>query len=321
MSCADTQRPVHAWYRAIILSPHLDDAVFSCAGAIARLVTEGPVLVLNLFTGYGAGRKSHGVVLSDARYQEEADAAALLGYESIDLGELDAAVRRPAYQSLGNIFRPPVAEDIAWLPALRERLLAVLQGVRCQQLLVPLGIGWHVDHVLTHTLLDGWAGADDLCYYEDLPYGLLPHATRLRLAETGQLPARADEDASLRATPLFAAWREMMAEYLATAMMRNLRPWPLRMAATPVVGVYLYRLMALHAHAPAGPAAGRWQPELERIDDRLDLKLDAMMLYRSQFREFFLGRDDGAMMLRRYAARLAGSGVVAERVWRRLAPT
>lgn len=316
MSCAETPRPARTHYRAIILSPHLDDAVFSCGGAIARLVTEGPVLVLNLFTGYGAGVKSHGVVLTDARYQEEAEAAALLGYEALDLGELDAAVRRPAYRSLGNIFRPPVADDIAWLPALRQRLLAVLEGVRCQQLLVPLGIGWHVDHVLTHTLLDGWAGAEDRCCYEDLPYGLLPHATRLRLAETGQLPPGAG-DASLRAPPLWTAWREMMAEYLATAMMKNLRPWPLRMAAAPVVGTYLYRLMARHARAPAALDAGRWQPEVERIDERFERKLDAMMLYRSQFREFFLDRADCAAMLRRYGARLAGQGIVAERRWRR----
>ena len=52
-------------YRAVIVSPHLDDAVFSCGGAIAQMVTEGPVLVLNIFTRYlsevkirGAGRRT-----------------------------------------------------------------------------------------------------------------------------------------------------------------------------------------------------------------------------------------------------------------------
>ena len=36
-------------YRAVVLSPHLDDAVFSCAAAIRQLRQEGPVLVINIF--------------------------------------------------------------------------------------------------------------------------------------------------------------------------------------------------------------------------------------------------------------------------------
>ena len=68
-------------YRAVVISPHLDDAVFSCGGAIAAMVEEGPVLVLNLFTGYLSTMKIHGAVLGEERYQEERDAARFLGFE------------------------------------------------------------------------------------------------------------------------------------------------------------------------------------------------------------------------------------------------
>ena len=39
-------------YRAVIISPHLDDAVFSCGGLILKLKSEGPILVINIFTKY-----------------------------------------------------------------------------------------------------------------------------------------------------------------------------------------------------------------------------------------------------------------------------
>ena len=59
-------------YRAVVLSPHLDDAVFSCAGAIRRLRREGPVLVINIFTRYLAkSTLKHGVPLVDSRHDED----------------------------------------------------------------------------------------------------------------------------------------------------------------------------------------------------------------------------------------------------------
>lgn len=324
-------------YHAVILSPHLDDAVFSCAGTIAGLLQQGPVLVINLFTGYSTELKSRGVVLTSARYQEEAEAAAFLGFDSIMLGELDVSFRRPEYRSLGNIFRPPVQADLDWLPELKARLLALLATLSFKQLYAPLGIGWHVDHVLTCAMLDDWAGPAELLYYEDLPYGLLPHASRIRLAELGldlavSQPALAHPganpganpgviDQTLTAVPPLRAWWQLMREYRRTALIQNLRPWPLRLVAQPVVGFYLYRLMALHRQRGAAGGTGSWQASIQPIEAQFEQKLDAMMLYRSQFKEFFLSRDDCENMLRRYARRMGGGqgmgqGLV-ERHWRR----
>jgi LmbE family N-acetylglucosaminyl deacetylase len=314
MSCADLPTLRHRRYRAVIVSPHLDDAVFSCGATIAQLVREGPVLVVNLFTRYLAEVKIRGVVLSAARYQEEADAAALLGFESVSLGELDVSFRRPAYKSLGNIFRPPVAEDMAWLPQLRQRLVALLADLRCDQLYVPLGIGWHVDHMLAHALFDAWPGPAEVWYYEDLPYGLLPHATRLRLAELG-LQHPAETDASLAAQSSGKAWRQTTLAYARTAMVRNLEPWIIRQLAVPVVAAYLHRLMASHQRAAQTAVPRPWVARTVSIDQEFGLKLQAMALYRSQFSEFFLGIDDGVGSLRRYAAQFHPSAM-AERFWR-----
>jgi len=312
-SATKAPEPRPRQFRAVIISPHLDDAVFSCGGLIAQLVAEGPVLVVNLFTRYLAEVRARGVVLSDVRYDEEAQAAQLLGFESIRLDALDVSFRHPHYKSLGNIFKPAVDADLAWLPTLCARLLGVLEGVQIDTLYLPLGIGWHVDHMLTHTMAREWPVHQRLRYYEDLPYGLLPHATRLRLADLGWRST--NPDASLADPGLARAWATTARAYARTAMVRNLNPWIVRKLAAPVVAAYLYRLMATHQRAQAAVPIQTWRSEVVPISAQFALKVDAMQCYSSQFREFFIDRADCEAQLRAYAAGFAPGAAMAERYW------
>ena len=304
-------------YRAVFISPHLDDAVFSCGAEINRLMAEGPVLVINLFSRFVGEVQRRGVVLGPERHGEELAAARFLGFETRSLGELDASCRRPAYRALGNLFKPPQVEDLAWLAALRETLFSLLAGLRYQCLYVPLAIGWHVDHVLAYRVFEPWIGLrDELMFYEDLPYGLIPHAAPWRLAELG--PGAATGEPPVR---LWRAWREAAQAYADTAMMRRLEPKIMRVAARPVVSAYLLRLMAFHqrqARRWTLPALA-WTPRpggAGLSEARLRRKLQAMMLYRSQFREFFLDAQDCRQQMKRYAATLAQDAVAVERYWR-----
>lgn len=307
--------PMAERYAAVFVSPHLDDAVFSCAGEIAERVKEGPVLVLNLFTRYLADVKIRGVVLGDERYQEETDAARFLGYESRNLGELDVTFRREPYRSLGNIFRPPIAEDLAWLPELRGKIFDMLAGLDFDRLYVPLGIGWHVDHVLTHQVFEPWAGQAKLYYYEDTPYALIPHATRYRLNELGQ-PGRREGDRSLAPGNELKAWWEAAMAYADTALMKNLSPWIVRRSAVPVVSYYLHRLMALHRRQAAQAPRVAWKAQTRELDEEaLARKMDAMALYRSQFKEFFSDREDCRRSLEGYATAIRPGGPAIERYW------
>lgn len=306
--------PSRTHYRAVFISPHLDDAVFSCGGLIARLARQGPVLVLNLFTRYLSEVKIRGVVLGEERYQEEADAARFLGFESRCLGELDVSFRRDAYRKLGNIFRPPVAEDKDWLPTLRQKVFALLAELDYQQLYVPLGIGWHVDHVLTHQLFEPWAERDNLLYYEDAPYCCIPHSTRYRLNELAAYQPAAN-DLSLAPIDETRAWWQSSMAYSNTALMKNLRPWVVRKFAIPAVSFYLHRLMALHRNHANRSAKPRVEAVVMAIDEEFDNKVEAMSLYRSQFREFFADREDCASTLGGYGSLIrCGSGRV-ERYW------
>lgn len=282
---------------------------------VARLAKEGPVLVLNLFTRYLSEVKIRGVVLGEERYQEEADAARFLGFESRCLGELDVSFRRDTYRKLGNIFRPPVAEDLDWLPTLRQKVFAVLAELDYQQLYVPLGIGWHVDHVLTHQLFESWADHGNLLYYEDAPYCCIPHSTRYRLNELA-IYRPANDDRSLTPVNESRAWWQSSTAYANTALMKNLKPWIVRKSAIPVVSFYLHRLMALHRSLAVGSLKRQLEPLVMSIDEEFDMKVHAMALYRSQFREFFSSREDCIATLLGYAQSIQGDGAgQVERYW------
>jgi LmbE family N-acetylglucosaminyl deacetylase len=301
-------------YRAVIVSPHLDDAVFSCGGAILQMLREGPVLVLNLFTRYLSEVKLRGVVLGEGRYEEESRAATFLGHESRQLDELDATFRRDPYRKLGNIFRPPVADDLDWLPTLREKVFAELASLEYLELYVPLGVGWHVDHVLSFLLFEPWAGREGLVYYEDAPYCCIPHSTRYRLNELASYP-RATTDQSLAPGNELGAWWLASSAYANTALMRNLQPWAARHAAVPVVSAYLYRLMAMHRRLASASRKRRLEPRFRFIGEEWERKVDAMALYASQFREFYSSREDCMATLLGYSNRQQPGAGPTERFW------
>ena len=282
---------------------------------MTQLLREGPVLVLNVFTGYLGDLKIHGAVLGEERYLEEAAAAAFMGFESHSLGELDAPFRRPAYRQLGNIFRPPVVEDLQWLPSLRQRIFGELGKIDFQQLLVPLGVGWHVDHVVTHMVFDAWVEQDKLLYYEDASYCCIPHATRYRLDDIATYAVTPSDDSLLPFNETRAWWQAAKA-YANTALMKNLQPWILRKLAVPATSIYLYRLMDQHrSRATAAIKRAFVATSVSFGQTDLDHKVDAMALYGSQFKEFFESREDCVATLGSYCRRSRQRGISAERYW------
>lgn len=175
--------------RAVLLSPHLDDAIM-CLGGWASTVASATfdVIVTTIFAGLPpAGplsRVAHGfhrdcglgtnAVLE--RRAEDTTAAALVGAETRWLDIPDAIYRLadgvPVYPSHGDLFGIPApGEDVLCTAA--TRLLAQ----ECQVpgvLLMPLSVGGHVDHVLARRIGEAFAAAlPDSCvvgYYEESLY-------------------------------------------------------------------------------------------------------------------------------------------------------
>jgi LmbE family N-acetylglucosaminyl deacetylase len=304
-------------YKAVFVSPHLDDAVFSCAGEIAHLCEQGPVLVLNLFTKYPEEVKLGAVVIGSERYEEERAAARFLSYTSHNFDELDAFFRRPAYRSIGNIFRPPVAEDSeTYLPGLRKRVFDFLDALNYERLYVPMAIGWHVDHMLAHLVFEPWADRPNLFYYEDAPYSLLPQATKYRLKELSDFSGD-PRDQSLAPESRLVEWWQTTVAYARSALIGNLRPKFIRPFARVVVGWYLFRLMSLHRQAPALARRGSALESRLLLDkDAFERKVRAITLYRSQFREFFRDVDDCISTYQAYSRLIDGDPPSLERYWK-----
>jgi len=167
----------------IYLSPHLDDAVFSCGGRIALQVRAGMrVWVVTVCAGSPEGPLSDyaqalheywGLAETDApaaRREEDRAALARLGAVAVHWDFWDCIYRRapdgrflyPNYDALWG----PIAEEDG---ALREELaLRMAELPSSATLCVPLGAGAHVDHRLVRQAAE--ATGRPLVYYEDYPY-------------------------------------------------------------------------------------------------------------------------------------------------------
>jgi LmbE family N-acetylglucosaminyl deacetylase len=163
----------------VVVSPHLDDAVFSLGAAIARAVRTGAtVTVLTVFAGdpdsnapsawwdRRAGFSTEGEA-ARARRDEDRTACGILGAHPVWLPFSDASYE-------------PALDDEALGRAVREALDEA--GV----VLVPGYPLWHVDHLrLTRIALEGRWGSSVGLYVEQ-PYA--KWAARRRLRHRPALP-------------------------------------------------------------------------------------------------------------------------------------
>ncbi len=297
-----------AHYRAVILSPHLDDAVFSCAGTIALLRKNGAVMVLNIFTRYLEDSKNAAVLLSATRYQEEEATAKTLNYEYKNLDELDAFFRLPKYRAIANIFKPLGKEDLDYLPRLKEQLHAELAKISFDHLYVPLAVGWHADHHLTFLSMIDSPYRAKILFYEDAPYCLIRHATRARLEHI---------DGKRLALPEFLnLWQQMSLSFYQSGMVQTMQPAWQRYFAFPVISYYLLRLLQRHARTHQGPVPINPVPVIIDMSAHADIKINAAALYASQVKEFFCDTMDMRTSYEQHAAASGHPGKHIERFWK-----
>jgi len=194
----DVQLPdldaLHAPYRLVCVAPHLDDAALSLGGMLAAPpASAAPALVITLCTAapttdYNAvAREFHGQwdLESDdivgQRKREDRAAMAELGVDFIWLEVLDAIYRCPtAYHSRETLFAAPQADD-PLIPFVTGLFAGLRRQLPQARIVVPLGIGEHVDHLICFAAAQHVLG-EAAWYYEDIPYVLRPGALERRLA-------------------------------------------------------------------------------------------------------------------------------------------
>jgi LmbE family N-acetylglucosaminyl deacetylase len=195
-------------YRHIFLSPHLDDAVYSCGGTLAVQVSNGlRPLVITVFAGIppadlklspfaaqvhremGAAMSQNIGSLMEARRKEDAAALDYLNVDYLWLDYLDAIYRGtpPYYTTREQLIGGEVNAVDLWIDKqLAQDLLDLRQRLPDTVWYAPLGVGRHVDHQIVSSAADRLVqqGAR-VYYYEDFPYVLREGALEARLNELG----------------------------------------------------------------------------------------------------------------------------------------
>jgi LmbE family N-acetylglucosaminyl deacetylase len=208
--------------RALALSPHLDDAAFSCGGTLARLARMGwTVTVCTAFTrsvprpgGFalacqldkGLGPEVDYMAL---RRAEDAEACAAMGAQPRWL-DLPEAPHR-GYGDARALFAPPLAADAIAAPL--GRAMRPLLDAAPDLVLAPQAVGGHVDHVLLVRALRALLPPGvPVLWWTDFPYCLKPesHPARPFAAGHAALPeVEVEGDAAARARAC-AAYRTQL---------------------------------------------------------------------------------------------------------------
>lgn len=173
-------------YTHIYLSPHLDDAAFSCGGRIWQQAQAGErVLVVTFFGGAPPPaaplspfaqslhvRWGHPADAALRRQEEDRAALAVLGAQALHWPYTDCIYRRTPdgdfpYASEASLWGAihPADENLVAELARRIAALPLGQGTT---LYAPLAVGRHVDHQIARRAAQDSGHLP--VYYEDYPY-------------------------------------------------------------------------------------------------------------------------------------------------------
>lgn len=205
------------------LSPHLDDAVFSCGGAIWEQVQEGhQVTVVTLFSGDppGAGLSPFALELHarwrggahpyQARREEDALAVRSLGAGWRHLGFLDCIyrtnplTRAPLVQKNTDLFNDHYEVESELLEAVVDQLQGMIppDAIVCS----PLAVGGHLDHRFTRLAAETLER--ETWYYKDFPYAAQPNLDLKKWLPEEVIPVHTEVSAEG-----LLAWQNAVASY------------------------------------------------------------------------------------------------------------
>ncbi|MBY9000664.1 MAG: PIG-L family deacetylase [Candidatus Heimdallarchaeota archaeon] len=139
----------------IFLSPHLDDAVVSCGGTIAKLVYQREeVLVVSIYTKNPEikkiPKKFHKFAIYDQRKKEDQKALNRLSvdYKWLDIEE--RAYRIPLLKKPTDIFKINLSEGLEQfsnITKIQTEIDKLIEKYPKSKFYAPLAIGNHFDHV------------------------------------------------------------------------------------------------------------------------------------------------------------------------------
>ncbi len=198
--------------RVLVLAPHHDDTALSLGSTLWTWAGAPiPIHVVNCFTrsAWAPCSETHGSVeaVSSLRCREdEAFLSSLGGHtRATNLGCLDAPLRRPGT----GVFDHDEETIRSEARALVEALQPVVADHRHDLWVLPMGLGGHVDHVITREAGLQLAADSPIAFFEDIPYAL-PRAPEEICRSVGEIMRATGLELNLLETPFdddrLSAW-------------------------------------------------------------------------------------------------------------------
>lgn len=168
---------------ALFISPHLDDAAFSCGGTFAKLSDDGwQTILCTVFTESVANPKNFALACqldknlsADVDYmklrraEDKAAAEILNASTNLHLDFLEAPHR--GYNSAAELFAGVKTGDEVWR-TIAEKFKALDEFYRPELVFAPQGLGSHVDHLQTIRAATKVFPAEKTLWYRDTPYAI-----------------------------------------------------------------------------------------------------------------------------------------------------
>ena len=167
---------------ALFLSPHLDDAAFSCAGTLLALQAGWDICHCTVFTasvpdpkGFALRCQTDKNIAPDVDYmalrrREDQEFARIIGVKDVRHWDFAEAPHR-GYESPAMLFAGIRDGDEVWRP-IAERLSDLISELSPTHILAPQGLGNHVDHLQLITAVRKVADDDLVWWYRDTPYAI-----------------------------------------------------------------------------------------------------------------------------------------------------
>ena len=172
--------------KILVLSPHADDAVFSCFDHIKGLIRSGHYVsvctIFSKFTPSSLGDDVRGYMANSgftdthlfekARQQEDKKALQYLGVKFMTPRLIDGAFQvyrgKSVYPTFGELFSGRIAKNDIRVLVLADYLRKV--SISFDRVISPIGIGSQADHVITEYCAKKYIEWGKLSYYYDVPY-------------------------------------------------------------------------------------------------------------------------------------------------------
>ncbi len=173
----------------IILSPHFDDAALSCSDHILKWLAQGhDVTIITIFTKFRTPVIPEFLSLSmrqsgftslrkyeHARKNEDLEAMRLLGVKFVHLSFTDGGFRhyknQPLYPTSQDLFSGRLHPQDKKL-AINTQTLVAEYIPESAIVVMPFGVGSHVDHVIARQVGENLSSLANRWYYLDQPYAL-----------------------------------------------------------------------------------------------------------------------------------------------------